>query len=226
MIRLVDVHKKYEKGPEVLHGLNLLVRDGEFVFLTGPSGSGKSTVLKLITGELKSTSGRVLVNGYDMELLASWQIAYVRRTLGVVFQDYRLISDRTVRENLNLAVLAAGHSQVGMAERVEYAAMLTGLSDKLNEQICSLSGGEKQRAGIARAVINHPQAILADEPTGNLDPAQSDSIMDLLARVNALGMTVLVVTHDKNFVSRYKFRSVAIHDGRIVHDGTGYYMSE
>lgn len=226
MIKLTEVHKQYKKGGPVLSGVDLLVHDGEFLFITGPSGSGKSTVLKLLTGETEPTSGRVSVNGYDMESLRPWQIPYVRRTLGVVFQDYRLIADRTVRENVELAVRAVNGSLAGLSGRVEYAAELAGIANKLDDQARTLSGGEKQRAAIARAVVNHPQAVLADEPTGNLDPATSEGIMELLYAVNGLGITTLVVTHDRDAVMASGRRAVAIEKGRVVHDGAGYYLSE
>lgn len=225
MIKLTDVTKRYKKGGPVLSDVNLVIRDGEFVFLTGPCGSGKSTVLKLLTGETKPTEGRVSVNGYDMESLSKWQIPYVRRTLGCVYQDYRLLLDRTVRENLELAIRAVNIGYEGAEGRIEYALRLTGMLGRIDAEVNTLSGGERQRVGIARAMVNDPQAILADEPTGNLDDGQADGIMSLLAGIHESGVTVLVVTHDDQAVRRYGFRSVGIERGRIVYDGSGYYMS-
>lgn len=224
MIRLQGVSKTYGNGTRALKSVDLTVRDGEFVFLTGQSGSGKSTLLKLLTGEERPTSGLLSVNGYDMGLLRPWQVPYVRRTLGVVFQDYRLVADRTVRENLELACMAVNMGRA-MRGRAEYAAELCGVADKLDAPVRSLSGGQQQRTCIARAVVNMPQAVLADEPTGNLDPDSSAGVMELLDRINGLGMTVVVVSHDRASVDASPHRAVALESGRVVNDGTGYYLS-
>ncbi len=227
MIRLIDVHKEYENGTEALRGMDLRIDDGEFVFLVGPSGSGKSTIIKLLTGEVRATSGRVMVNGYNLGNIRNWQIPYMRRTLGVIFQDFRLIDKKTVGQNLEFAMRVIGASRREMRRRIPYVLDLVGLKDKLAVHPNELSGGEQQRVAIARALINNPQMIIADEPTGNLDPQRSLEIMTLLERINAMGTTMLVVTHEKELVNRFSKRVVAIEDGRMISDGQGgYYKHE
>ena len=227
MIRLIDVHKEYENGTEALKGMDLRIDDGEFVFLVGPSGSGKSTIIKLLTGEVRATSGRVMVNGYNLGNIRNWQIPYMRRTLGVIFQDFRLIDKKTVGQNLEFAMRVIGASRREMRRRIPYVLDLVGLKDKLDAHPNELSGGEQQRVAIARALINNPQMIIADEPTGNLDPQRSLEIMTLLERINSMGTTMLIVTHEKELVNRFSKRVVAIESGRIISDGTGgYYNNE
>ena len=227
MIRLIDVHKEYENGTEALRGMDLRIDDGEFVFLVGPSGSGKSTIIKLLTGEVRATSGRVMVNGYNLGNIRNWQIPYMRRTLGVIFQDFRLIDKKTVRQNLEFAMRVIGASRREMRRRIPYVLDLVGLKEKLDVHPDELSGGEQQRVAIARALINNPQMIIADEPTGNLDPQRSLEIMTLLERINSMGTTMLVVTHEKELVNRFSKRVVAIESGRIISDETGgYYNNE
>ena len=223
MIKLVDVYKEYENGTVALDGVNLQIDDGEFVFLVGPSGSGKSTVLKLITGEEQSTRGRVMVNGYNMNNIRRWQIPYMRRTLGVIFQDFRLIEKKTVRQNLEFAMRVVGTSSREMRKRIPYILELVDLAEKGEVYPNELSGGEQQRVAIARALVNNPQMIIADEPTGNLDPHRSLEIMTLLARINQMGTTMLVVTHEKELVNRFEKRVVAINYGTLVSDETGGY---
>ena len=227
MIRLIDVHKEYENGTEALRGMDLRIDDGEFVFLVGPSGSGKSTIIKLLTGEVRATSGRVMVNGYNLGNIRNWQIPYMRRTLGVIFQDFRLIDKKTVRQNLEFAMRVIGASRREMRRRIPYVLDLVGLKEKLDVHPDELSGGEQQRVAIARALINNPQMIIADEPTGNLDPQRSLEIMMLLERINSMGTTMLVVTHEKELVNRFSKRVVAIEEGRMISDGQGgYYKHE
>ena len=227
MIRLIDVHKDYENGTEALRGMDLRIDDGEFVFLVGPSGSGKSTIIKLLTGEVRATSGRVMVNGYNLGNIRNWQIPYMRRTLGVIFQDFRLIDKKTVRQNLEFAMRVIGASRREMRRRIPYVLDLVGLKEKLDVHPDELSGGEQQRVAIARALINNPQMIIADEPTGNLDPQRSLEIMTLLERINSMGTTMLVVTHEKELVNRFSKRVVAIEEGRMISDGQGgYYKHE
>lgn len=225
MIRLIDVHKEYENGTEALKGMDLRIDDGEFVFLVGPSGSGKSTIIKLLTGEVRATSGRVMVNGYNLGNIRNWQIPYMRRTLGVIFQDFRLIDKKTVGQNLEFAMRVIGASRREMRRRIPYVLDLVGLKDKLDAHPNELSGGEQQRVAIARALVNNPQMIIADEPTGNLDPMRSLEIMMLLERINELGTTLLVVTHEKSLVNRFSKRVVAIENGRIISDETGGYYN-
>ncbi len=227
MIEFTDVTKSYSVGTQALKGVSLQIEDGEFVFLVGPSGSGKSTIIKLITGELKPTSGDVHVNGYSLSRIRKKEIPFLRRTVGVVFQDFRLIDTKTVYENVAFAMRVIGAREQEIRERVPYVLELVGLENKSHRHPGELSGGEQQRLAIARALVNNPSTIIADEPTGNLDPARSLEIMSLLQEINNLGTTVLVVTHEKDLVERFANRVVAIDDGLVISDGMdGYYQYE
>jgi len=227
MIRLIDIQKEYDNGTKALKGVNLRIDDGEFVFLVGPSGSGKSTVIKLITAEIAATEGRLMVNGYNLNNITPRQVPYMRRTLGIIFQDFRLIEKKTVYENLAFAMRAIGASNRELKRRIPYVLQLVGLEKKADRYPGELSGGEQQRVAIARALVNNPSMIIADEPTGNLDPQRSLEIMMLLERINELGTTVLVVTHERALVNRFAKRVVAIENGRIISDETGgYYNGE
>ena len=186
MIRLIDAEKIYDNGTHALKGVSFTVDDGEFVFLVGPSGSGKSTIIKLLTGEVVPTSGRVMVNGFSMSRIADRQLPYMRRTIGVIFQDFRLIANKTVRDNLALAMRAVGASPREIKNRI-------------------------------------PSTVVADEPTGNLDPARSLEIMTLLERINALGTTVIVVTHERGLVNHFNKRIILLNDGLVIGDGMGSY---
>ncbi|MBQ6999576.1 MAG: cell division ATP-binding protein FtsE [Oscillospiraceae bacterium] len=219
MIQFVDVVKSYEQGNNALNGATLQVEDGEFVFLIGPSGSGKSTIIRLITGELKPTSGTVHVNGYNLERIRKREIPYLRRTVGVVFQDFRLINKMTVYENVAFAMRVVGAREKEIRERVPYVLELVGLESKMDRHPNEMSGGEQQRLAIARALVNNPSTIIADEPTGNLDPERSFEIMALLQEINNLGTTVLVVSHDQNLVELFGKRVIAIDEGVVVSDG-------
>ena len=219
MIEFVDVVKSYAVGNTALQGVSMLIEDGEFAFLVGPSGSGKSTILKLITGELKPTSGSVHVNGYSLERIRRREVPYLRRTVGVVFQDFRLIHTKTVYDNVAFAMRVVGAREREIRERVPYVLELVGLDNKSRRHPQELSGGEQQRLAIARALVNNPSTIIADEPTGNLDPARSLEIMTLLQEINNLGTTVLVVTHEMDLVERFAKRVIAIDDGLVVSDG-------
>ena len=221
MVRLIDVYKEYDNGTKALKGVNLRIDDGEFVFLVGPSGSGKSTVIKLITGEIGATEGRLMVNGYNLNNIAVRQIPYMRRTLGIIFQDFRLIEKKTVYENLSFVMRAIGASNREVKRRIPYVLQLVGLEDKENAYPGQLSGGEQQRVAIARALVNNPSMIIADEPTGNLDPQRSLEIMSLLERINELGTTVLVVTHEMGLVRRFAKRVVTIENGQVTSDKAG-----
>ena len=220
MIEFTDVVKTYDQGNKALAGVSMQIEDGEFCFLVGPSGSGKSTIIKLITGELKPTSGTVHVNGYSLERIRKREIPYLRRTVGVVFQDFRLINNMTVYENVAFAMRVIGAREREIKERVPYVLELVGLADKEKRHPSELSGGEQQRLAIARALINNPSTIIADEPTGNLDPAKSLEIMELLQEINNLGTTMLVVTHAQNLVDKFGKRVIAIDDGLVVSDGS------
>ena len=227
MIEFNDVVKNYSPETQALRGITMQIEDGEFAFLVGPSGSGKSTIIKLISGELKPTSGTVHVNGYSLERIRKREIPYMRRTVGVVFQDFRLITNKTVYENLAFAMRAVGAGKKEIEERIPYILELVGMDDKANRHPNELSGGEKQRLAIARALVNNPSTIIADEPTGNLDPALALEIMVLLQEINNLGTTVLVVTHAQELVDRFEKRVIAIDEGVVVHDGMdGYYKYE
>ena len=227
MIVFDNVVKTYDTGTEALRGVSMEIQDGEFVFLVGPSGSGKSTIIKLITGELHPTSGCVEVNGYHLEKIKKREIPFLRRTVGVVFQDFRLIPNKTVYENVAFAMRVIGAREKEIRKRVPYILELVGLEDKGRRHPGELSGGEQQRVAIARALINNPFMIIADEPTGNLDPERSFEIMLLLEEINNLGTTVLVVTHEKELVEQFTKRVIAIDGGLVVSDGMdGYYHYE
>ena len=221
MIRLSDVVKEYESGTTALKGISLRIEDGEFVFLVGPSGSGKSTIIKLLTGEIVPTSGQIAVNGFSLTNIAERQIPLLRRSVGVIFQDFRLIEKKTVYENLSFAMRAVGSSPREIKKRIPYVLELVGLEEKTDRYPNELSGGEQQRVAIARALINNPSTIIADEPTGNLDPARSLEIMRLLERINQLGTTMVVVTHEKDLVNQFKKRVVTLELGVITSDGNG-----
>ena len=223
MIRLTDIYKEYENGTKALKGVNMQIDDGDFVFLVGASGSGKSTIIKLITAEIQATAGRLMVNGYNLNDISAKQIPLMRRTLGVVFQDFRLIEKKTVQENLEVAMRAVGATPKEIRRRIPYILGLVGLSGKGRQRPTQLSGGEQQRVAIARALANNPSVIIADEPTGNLDPARSLEIMILLEKINSMGTTVLVVTHEQALVNRFDKRVIAIESGRIISDAAGGY---
>ena len=227
MIEFTDVVKSYSVGTQALRGVTMQIEDGEFAFLVGPSGSGKSTIMKLITGELKPTSGAVHVNGYSLERIRKREIPYLRRTVGVVFQDFRLIPTMTVYDNVAFAMRVIGAREREIRERVPYVLDLVGLETKSRRHPTELSGGEQQRLAIARALVNNPSTIIADEPTGNLDPARSLEIMNLLQEINNLGTTVVVVTHEKDLVERFAKRVIAIDEGLVISDEMGgYYRYE
>ena len=219
MIEFTNVVKTYAEGNDALRGVSMQIEDGEFAFLVGPSGSGKSTIIKLINGELKPTSGAVHVNGYSLERIRKREIPYLRRTIGVVFQDFRLIDTKTVYENVAFAMRVVGAREREIRERVPYVLELVGLATKEKRHPSALSGGEQQRLAIARALVNNPSTIIADEPTGNLDPARSIEIMSLLQEINNLGTTVLVVTHELELVERMHKRVIAIDEGLVISDG-------
>lgn len=228
MVLLKDVKMKYPGSrAETLRDIDLTIQDGEFVFLVGPSGSGKTTIIKLLTGEIRATGGQIEVNGFDLRTMKRRNLPKLRRSLGVIFQDYRLIKDMTVYENVAFAMRVIGASNREIKKRVPYVLELVGLENKGRRLPNELSGGEQQRVAIARALVNNPSMIIADEPTGNLDPARSLEIMMLLEQINALGTTVMVVTHEKELVNRFTKRVVAINEGKIISDGMdGYYLNE
>ncbi len=225
MIDFNDVVKSYSVGTQALKGVTMQIEDGDFVFLVGPSGSGKSTIIKLITGELKPTSGSVHVNGYSLERIRKREIPYLRRTVGVVYQDFRLIDNMTVYDNVAFAMRVIGAREKEIRERVPYVLELVGLQNKSRRHPTELSGGEQQRLAVARALVNNPSTIIADEPTGNLDPSLALDIMNLLQEINNLGTTVLVVTHALELVDRFHKRVIALKDGLVVSDGMDGYKN-
>jgi len=224
MIRLIDIHKTYPNGAKALKGVSLRIDDGEFAFLCGPSGSGKSTLIKMLFAEERPSEGRVNVNGYNIATLRERDVPKLRRTLGVVFQDFRLIEKMSVHENLAFSMRIIGATPKEIKKRVPYVLDLVGLTHKGHRMPQQLSGGEQQRVAIARALINNPKCIIADEPTGNLDPARSLEIMTLLERINSLGTTILAVTHAEGLVNHFKKRVIAIENGKIISDKQGGYV--
>ena len=218
MIEFRNVSKTYETGNRALKNITLRIKDGEFVFVVGRSGSGKSTLIKLITRELKSTEGSIKVNGAELEKLRTRDIPKYRRGLGIVFQDFRLLNDRNVYENIAFAQRVIGASPSRIKENVPEILKVTGLSAKYKNMPNQLSGGEQQRVAIARALINKPSVILADEPTGNLDEKNSEEIMKLLYDINAMGTTVIVITHSREIVEASGKRVISMNKGSIVSD--------
>ena len=227
MIIMKDVHKQYQNGTHALRGINVTINDGEFVFLVGPSGSGKSTIMRMITSELAPSGGTVYVNGYEIGKLGSAKRAKLRRSLGIIFQDFRLIEKKTVYENVAFAMRVVGAREKDIKKRVPFVLDLVGLSVDTHRMPDELSGGEQQRVAIARALVNDPAMIIADEPTGNLDPVRSLEIMMLLEKINTLGTTVVVVTHEKALVDRFEKRVISLDVGQVISDGMeGYYNYE
>ena len=223
MIEFRNVSKVYNNGTEALHNINLKVEKGEFVFIVGSSGAGKSTFLKLITCEERPNEGQVLIDGQDISHIRKGKIPYVRRKMGLVFQDFRLIDHMTVYDNVAFAMRVVGASPKAIKKRVPYILGLVGLQHKAKHYPTEMSGGERQRVAIARAVSGSPLCLLADEPTGNLDPARSLEIMTLLERINALGTTVVVVTHEKSLVNHFDKRVIMIDHGVVAATGVGRY---
>ena len=219
MLKLEHVTKIYPNGTHALRDVSLTVQDGEFLFVVGPSGSGKSTILKLLTGEVEPTQGEIQVNGFDVSKIRQKDIPYLRRTIGVVFQDFRLIENKSVYENVAFVMRAVGAPARTIKKRVSYVLDLVGVLHKARRLPGELSGGEQQRVAIARALVNTPDVIIADEPTGNLDPSRSLELMLLLEKINSLGTTVLVVTHEMDLVEQFAKRVIAIDEGKVVDDG-------
>jgi cell division transport system ATP-binding protein len=218
MIRLDNVSKRYPNGYEALHNLSLQIEQGEMLFVTGHSGAGKSTFLKLIPLLERPTSGNVFVAGVNLGRLRRGRIPQLRRRIGIIFQDYRLLHDRTVFDNVALPLVAAGlpHREVG--RRVRAALDKVGLLERERAQPITLSGGEQQRVGIARAVVSRPPILIADEPTGNLDPALSEEIMRLFVDFNRVGVTVIIASHDLGLIGRLGRRRITLEGGRLVED--------
>jgi cell division transport system ATP-binding protein len=227
LVELKEVTKKYSNGTIALQDVNLKIEKGEFVFLVGHSGSGKSTLVKLLLKEEEVTEGEVCVNGYDVTSMKRSEVPYLRRSLGVVFQDFRLLQNKTVYENVAFGMLITESLPREIRRQVPMALALVGLSRKANAYPNQLSGGEQQRVALARALANNPALLIADEPTGNLDPETSFEIINLLCEVNQRGTTVIVATHEKTIVDEMKKRVISIRKGKIVRDQEkGLYKDE
>src|SRR5687768_7478948 len=218
MIKLVNVEKEYKGGVRALNGLSLDIDKGEFVFVVGPSGSGKSTFLKLLTKEEDPTGGEVYVAGKNLKSLPRWRVPYLRRNVGCVFQDFKLLPNKTVFENVAFGLEVIGRPRSVVTKQVPQILELVGLGEKLDRFPDELSGGEQQRVSIARAFVNRPLILIADEPTGNLDPATSVGIMRLLDRINRTGTTIVMATHDHAIVDSMRRRVVELEDGQVVRD--------
>ncbi|MBE6883028.1 MAG: cell division ATP-binding protein FtsE [Ruminococcaceae bacterium] len=221
MIELNSVSKVYPNGTHALDNIDLTIEDGEFAFIVGASGAGKSTLIKLLLREEIPTSGNVYVNGFDLVKMKRRHIPMYRRSLGVVFQDFRLIPNMNVYDNVAFALRVTNTPTKEVRKKVPYILNLVGLLSKAKVYPEELSGGEQQRVALARALINNPRLIIADEPTGNIDPQLSYEIVDLLSEINKVGVTVVMVTHEHGLVSRFNRRVITINDGVIVSDGIG-----
>lgn len=219
MIKFENVSKTYPGGHQALSKVNFHVEQGEMAFLTGHSGAGKSTLLKLISLMERPTVGRVLINGHDLGQIKRNQIAYIRRDIGMIFQSHQLIMDKSVFDNVALPLIIEGHTRKIITKRVDAALEMVGLRDKVRNLPITLSGGEQQRVGIARAVVNRPPLLLADEPTGNLDPKLSMEIIRLFEDFNSAGVSVFIATHDLGLIARMKYRTLTLKNGRMITDG-------
>ncbi len=227
MIEFKNVSKIYVTGTEAVHNATFTIEKGEFAFLVGPSGSGKSTIIKLILKEEEASRGNIIINGKDITYLRQKRVPYLRRSMGVVFQDFRLLPDRTVYDNVAFAMHIVRATPKHIRRQVPMVLSLVGLSNKAKMYPNELSGGEQQRVALARALVNNPSMIIADEPTGNLDPETAWDIMNLLNEINARGTTVVMATHAKDIVNKMKKRVIQIEKGVIVRDDKrGGYSSE
>lgn len=218
MIHMSNVSKIYENGVPALKNVNIDIEKGEFVFVVGPSGAGKSTFIKMILREVLPTTGELMINGRNLVTMKETEVPYLRRGLGIVFQDYRLLPNKTVYENVAFAMQVIEAPRREMQKRVNSVLDLVGLKEKIKSLPSQLSGGEQQRIAIARAIVNSPMVVIADEPTGNLDPETSWDIMEIFKRINKSGTTILMATHDKTIVDTMKKRVVAIENGSIIRD--------
>ena len=228
MVQMNNVTMVYDNSDvAALDNFSLTINEGEFAFLVGPSGSGKTTIIKLLTGEIMASEGEVIVNGFNMNKLKRRKMPQMRRTLGVIFQDFRLIDKMTVYDNVAFAMRVVGATNKAIKDRVPRVLELVGLEGREKRLPAELSGGEQQRVAIARALVNNPTMIIADEPTGNLDPVRSLELMLLLEKINEMGTTILVVTHEKELVNAFSKRVIAIDGGPLISDGMdGYYSYE
>jgi cell division transport system ATP-binding protein len=227
MIVFEGVSKTYDLGVQALQDVSFVIEKGEFVFVVGASGSGKSTMVRLLLKELEPTAGRIIVGGRDLARLKRSKVPLLRRNVGCVFQDFKLLPNRTAAENVAYALKVQGESKAAIRSKVPEVLNLVGLAARMNAYPDELSGGEQQRVSIARAFVNHPPLLVCDEPTGNLDPDTSVGIMQLLYRINRSGTTILMVTHDREMVDKMRKRVIALEDGRLARDERrGGYASE
>lgn len=229
MIDFENVSKTYPNGTHALYDINLHINKGEFVFIVGASGAGKSTFLKLIMHEETTSEGEIIINGKNTSKLKRREVPYLRRHMGIVFQDFRLIEKMNVFDNVAFAMRAVGERTAVIKKRVPYVLELVGLKHKMKNKPSELSGGEQQRVSLARALVNNPEIIIADEPTGNVDPEMSHEIIELLTEINAKGTTVLVVTHEHELVREFHHRVITIDKGKIISDtkmGNGGFADE
>lgn len=218
MIEFCNIHKMYDNGVQALEGINLKINKGEFLFLVGPSGAGKSTFIKLLLKEEEPTSGSIIVDNEDISQYSKRKIPYLRRKISVVFQDFRLLEEKTLYENVAFAMQVIGSSPKEIRRQVPMVLGMVGLSDRAKQYPHQLSGGEKQRVSIARAIVNRPIILIADEPTGNLDPETAWEVMKVLRHISRRGTTILMATHAKDIVDIMQQRVVALEKGRIVRD--------
>jgi cell division transport system ATP-binding protein len=227
MIVFEDVRKVYDPNVVALRDASFVIEKGEFVFLVGPSGSGKSTIMRLLLKELEPTAGRIIVGGRELARLKNSKVPMLRRNIGCVFQDFKLLPNRTASENVAYALKVQGQSNRAIRAKVPEVLALVGLSGKMNSLPDELSGGEQQRVSIARAFVNHPPLLICDEPTGNLDPDTSVGIMQLLYRINRTGTTVVMATHDREMVDKMRKRVIALDNGNVIRDERrGQYTTE
>lgn len=228
MIEFKHVFKKYSNEVLAANDFSVKIRQGEFVYVIGPSGAGKSTFIKMMYREEHPTSGEIIVNDYELQKIKSSEIPFLRRELGIVFQDFKLLPKLTIFENIAYALQVIEKDPETIATRVNYVLDLVGLKDRVNAFPDELSGGEQQRISIARAIANKPEVVIADEPTGNLDPDTAAGIMEILERINGEGTTIVMATHNSQIVDQYKHRVLEIEDGKIVRDQTegGFFQDE
>ena len=219
MIKFEQVSKTYAGGHRALQQVNFHLQPGEMAFLTGHSGAGKSTLLKLISIMERPTVGKIFINGHDLGKISRKQIAYIRRDIGMIFQNHHLLMDRTVFDNISLPLVIEGYSHKQIRKRVAAALEMVGLADKMRQLPIALSGGEQQRVGIARAIVNKPPLLLADEPTGNLDPKLSMEIIKLFEDFNQAGVSVFIATHDLGLIARMRYRTLTLKSGQMITDG-------
>ena len=226
MVEMKNVKVVYQSSDTVaLDNMNMSIKEGEFVFLVGPSGSGKTTVMKLITDEIRADAGEIIVNDYNMRTIRRRKVPKMRRTIGAIFQDYRLIENMNVYDNVAFAMRVVGAPNRQIRKRVPEVLELVGLEGREKRMPNELSGGEQQRVAIARALVNSPRMVVADEPTGNLDPVRSLELMLLFEKINEMGTTILVVTHEKELVNAFNKRVISIEGGHVASDGMDGYFS-